>query len=314
MPDAPQHPPRLLLPLLVLAGLMIVWGLSIPATKIALQTMPPLALTAYRYLAAAPCFAVMLLFRKRPPARHLLAMAGLGVLGIDAGQVLQSFGVVRTTASIATVLSATSPMFIAGFAAAILGQRVGMRHLGGMAVALAGVGLVAADSPAAGTAQGDLWGDLLVLSSTASIAAYYVLASRMITRYGVITVTGWSCLFATIGLIPPALWETGRTLAMPSWPVVLIIVYLGWLVTVAGLWIWLHMLRILPARIAASSQFVQPLIGVASSALLLDEPLGLRFAAGAALVFAGIGLTVLPGRRIAAGRGQALPNRANASS
>jgi drug/metabolite transporter (DMT)-like permease len=163
-----------------------------------------------------------------------------------------------------------------------------------MAVALAGVVVVAWDDGGAGGSS--LAGNLLVLSSTASIATYYVLASGLIARHGVIVVAGWSCLFGTLGMLPPAWWELAARPAHPTAASLLIILYLGLLVTVAGLWIWLNMLRTVPARVAAASQFLQPLIGVASSAWLLGEPLGLRFGAGAAIVLAGIALTVIPGR------------------
>jgi drug/metabolite transporter (DMT)-like permease len=273
---------------------MFVWGLSIPATKVALADFPPLTLTAARYVAAAPCFALFMRFRPLPPVRDLWALAGLGLLGIDAGQILQSLGVVRTAASVATMLSATSPMFIAGFAALFLRQPVLPRHLAGMAVALAGVATVVWDGQ--GPAGADMTGNLLVLSSTASIAAYYVLASGLIARHGVITVGGWSCLFGALGLLPPAAWEMTVRPVHPTVVSVLIILYLGALVTVAGLWIWLNMLRRVPVRVAASTQSLQPLFGIAGSALWLGEPIGLRFAIGAVLVLTGIGVTVMPRR------------------
>jgi hypothetical protein len=40
--------------------------------------------------------------------------------------------------------------------------------------------------------------------------------------------------------------------------------YLGVFVTVAGSFLWLHLLRIVPASTAASVQYLQPIIGVAS--------------------------------------------------
>ncbi|MCX7384328.1 MAG: DMT family transporter [Alphaproteobacteria bacterium] len=281
-------------PLAILTGLMFVWGLSIPATKIALADFPPLALTAARYLAAAPCFAAFMTWRPLPPWRDLLGMAGLGMLGVVGGQILQSIGVLRTSASVATMLSATSPMFLALFAAIFLGQRIGPRHLGGMAVALAGVATIAWDEN--GTAGATLLGNAIVLSSTASIAAYYVLASKLIARHGVITVAGFTGLFGTLGLLPPAAWELAQHPATPSLTSVLIILYLGALVTVAGLWIWLNMLRTIPARVAAASQFLQPIFGVSGSALILGEPIAPRFLAGTALVLTGIALAIIPRR------------------
>ena len=85
-------------------------------------------------------------------------------------------------------------------------------------------------------------------------------------------------------------------MAPPSLLGIGIVLYLGVLVTVAGMWIWLHMLRVLPARIAAGTQYIQPLVGVAASAALLGEPIGPSFGVGTALVLAGIALSTVPGQ------------------
>jgi hypothetical protein len=52
------------------------------------------------------------------------------------------------------------------------------------------------------------------------------------------------------------------------------VLYLGVLVTVVGLWIWLHSLCVLPVRIVAGTQYLQPLIGTCnhSSACRLPPP------------------------------------------
>jgi drug/metabolite transporter (DMT)-like permease len=88
--------------------------------------------------------------------------------------------------------------------------------------------------------------------------------------------------------------------ADPRWPAatgIAVVLYLGALVSAAGLWLWLWLLRVMPARIAAGAQYVQPLVGVGASALLFGDVLGLAFAAGTALVLGGVVLTTLPARR-----------------
>lgn len=72
--------------------------------------------------------------------------------------------------------------------------------------------------------------------------------------------------------------------------------YLGLVVTVAGLFLWLHLLRAVPARIAASVQYLQPIVGVAASAAMFGETMGMLFAAGVILVLAGIALSVMSRR------------------
>jgi hypothetical protein len=99
-------------PLFGLLALCLIWGPSISATKLGLQFFPPLMLAACRYAAAAPFFALFLIGRPRPSRRALLGMAILGVIGIDIGQVAQILGVQQTEASVATVISATIPIFV----------------------------------------------------------------------------------------------------------------------------------------------------------------------------------------------------------
>ena len=69
-------------------------------------------------------------------------------------------------------------------------------------------------------------------------------------------------------------------------------IYLGVVVTVLGLFMWLAILRTVPARIAAAIQYLQPVVGVAAAAVMFGDDLGLMFALGVALVLGGLALTV----------------------
>jgi len=74
------------------------------------------------------------------------------------------------------------------------------------------------------------------------------------------------------------------------------VIYLGVVVTVIGLILWLYLLKVVPARIAASVQYLQPVFGISASAFLFGDKLGLLFAAGVILVLAGLALAA-SGRR-----------------
>jgi len=64
------------------------------------------------------------------------------------------------------------------------------------------------------------------------------------------------------------------------------------LVTVAGLFLWLHLLRTVPARVAASVQYLQPVFGIAASAAAFGDWLDPLFAAGVVLILGGLALAV----------------------
>ncbi len=295
-----EKQPIPVLSLVALALLIVVWGLSIPVTKLGLVDFPPMTLTALRYLSAAPFFVWFAMRAPRPPVRALLAMAGIGVVGIGVGQVTQAVGVNLTAASVATVIGATIPILVVLLAALRLGQRIRAVHVLGLFVAIGGVGVIATGGRLSTLAEagGALLGDTLMLVSAISVALYYVLSTELAARYGVLTVASWGSLFGTAALLPFAAWELASTpLAMPSAQGVASVLYLGVFVTVAGVVVWLNLMRNLPARIAAGSQYMQPLVGIIASAWLFGDTLGPVFLAGAALVLAGIALTAWSPRR-----------------
>lgn len=279
-----------------LIALVVIWGLSIPLTKLALAETGPLTLTALRYLVAVLCFAFVLAGNRIPPARALVRMAGLGALGIGIGQVTQALGVQRANASVATIISALIPLLVVVFAVLRLGQRIRPVHVVGLLLAIAGVALVAGGGPE-GTPGAGLVGEALVLVSAITIALSYVMLAELTGVHGAAVVSAWSSLAGTVLLLPPAAWELAVSHRLPGPVGIAVVVYLGALVSAAGLWIWLYLLRVLPARIAAGAQYFQPLVGVAASALLFGDVLGVAFAVGTALVLGGVIMTTLPMKR-----------------
>ncbi|HTW68716.1 MAG TPA: DMT family transporter [Acetobacteraceae bacterium] len=289
-----RRPP--MVPLLGLLTLCLVWGLSVPLTKLGLQEFPPLLLATLRYLTAAPLFALLLIGRPLPSRRGLFAMAGLGVLGIDCGQVMQVLGVQDISASVATIFTATIPVFVVVLASWRLRQTLRLSHALGLGLALLGIAEVATHGDwqaFAGLSATALRGDVLMLVSAVSVALYYVLSAELAQRHSVVTVAAWSSLFGVAPLLMALPWEWHAAPIRPGLLGIGVVLYLGVLVTVAGIWIWLNVLRVLPARIAASTQYLQPLIGVAASAALFGDPIDGSFAAGTVLVFIGIALTTL---------------------
>ncbi|HKV43331.1 MAG TPA: DMT family transporter [bacterium] len=278
-------------PLLLLA---LIWSGSVPLTKLGLRDIPPLTLTALRYVVAAPCFVWLLRGRPLPPLRSLAAAAGLGVLGIAVGQVSQTLGVGGTSASVATVISATIPILVVVFARVRLRQLIAPRQGLGFAVALGGVALVATGDPrhlmAALTSRA-LGGEALVLFSAVAIALYYVLSVELVARYSVVTIAAVTSLAGAAALIPAAAWELRHEALRFTGEGAVVVAYLAVLVTVAGLLIWFHALHRLPASAAAALQYLQPVVGVGVSAALFGDPLGAWFGVGTGLVFLGIALS-----------------------
>lgn len=274
--------------------LALLWGLSIPITKLGLITLPPLTLTAFRFIIAVPLMFILVVGKQRLPRRELPRLAALGILGIGIGQVAQTFGVAGTSASVGTIISATIPIFVVVFAAMRLRQSVSRLQALGLLAAFAGIAVVASGRGDAASAvtQTTLAGAMLVLLSAVTIAFYYVWSVELTDQYGTAAVAAWSTLFGFVALLPWAGWEMWHVPFQMTAAGIGTAVYLGVVVTVLGLFLWLHLLRTVPARIAAGIQYLQPVVGVAAASVMFGDNLGLFFILGVALVLGGLALTV----------------------
>lgn len=273
-----------------MALLAVLWGLSIPLTKLGLQDTSPTTLTALRFAFAVPPLMVYVIERHPLPWQAVPQVAGLGIVGIFVGQVAQSLGVAGTAASIGTIISATIPIFIVIFAAMRLKQTVTATQKAGIAAAFAGIAVVALGR--GGGVDASPAGVGFMLLSSVAIAFYYVWSVELTQAFGVATVAAWSTLFGFLALLPWAGWQAMHESFAPSTQSLAVAAYLGLVVTVAGLFLWLGILRTVPARVAAAVQFFQPLVGVAVSAVMFGDHLGISFGMGVMAVLVGLRLTL----------------------
>lgn len=274
--------------------LAVMWGLSIPVTKLGLLTLPPLTLTAVRFAVAVPLLFLFAVGRRPLPRRALPRVAALGAVGIGVGQVAQAFGVEGTAASVGTVISATLPVFIVVFAAVRLKQPVAGRQRIGLLAAFVGIAVVASgDGQGAGAMlHSSASGAALVLLSAVAIAFYYVWSVELTRDHGTASVAAWSTLFGFVALLPWAGWEMWHTPMAVTAQALAAAAYLGVVVTVAGLFLWLHLLRTVPARVAAGVQYLQPVVGIAAASAMFGDRLGPPFAVGVVLILGGLALAV----------------------
>lgn len=274
--------------------LAVMWGLSIPATKLGLQTLPPLTLTALRFAVALPLLLPFVFGRHRLPWRELPRLAMLGLIGVGVGQVAQAYGVAATSASVGTIISATIPVFVVVFAAIRLKQPVSGWQKLGLLAAFVGIALVALDGDTTAAFQSSAIGAAWMLLSAIAIAFYYVWSVELAREYGTGALAAWSTFSGFLSLLPWAIWEMWNVPFQLTAEGIAATVYLGAVVTVAGLFLWLHLLSTVQASTAASVQYLQPVIGVITSAIIFGDKLGLLFAAGVALVLGGLALTITP--------------------
>jgi len=224
-------------------------------------------------------------------AREWKILAALGFTGGGLHLALQWLGLHYTTATSGILYLSMSPIFIL-ILAAPLGERIGARQWGGVAISFCGVYLIATQGrPAAPSFN---IGDLMAIASMMMWAGYTVLLRVRRDPLSVIELIVMVCAFGAAFMTPWVLWEVAFNLNVNlNLPGAIAVVYsaIGSLILAyAG---WSYVVRRLGAARAGATLHLMPAMGVVLAVVLLGEyPRWFHFA-GIALILAGVALSSL---------------------
>ena len=289
---------------LIAAGLL--WGTTVPLTKLALQWLSPGWLTAVRFGLAAAVLLAVAYRRGRGPAqptalRRALTPAVLaaGALGYGGSVMVQNAGIIRTSVTHAALLIGAVPVLVAIIAA--VWHRTVARPVAwfGFAVSLGGVGLVTAGGGGGGATMA---GDGLVLASLLLSATVTVAQARLLIGRDPVAVTAVQFLGAALVSLPIAVVSEGRPAAPADAGVLLAVVALALAGTLAPFTLFAFGQTRVSAEVAGAFLNLEPLVGAIAGAAVFGDRVGLAQIAGGTAILAGIALSSLPllaGRRVA---------------
>lgn len=262
-------------------AVVLIWGLNFVAAKIGVAAMPPLAFMAVRFLIVGLALAPFFRLRPGQLAGVLAVSTTMGVLHFG----LLFVGIKGIDAAAAAIVLQLAVPFSAALAAVFFGERLGSRRGGGMALAFAGVALLAGEPglPDAGS---------LILVALAAFAwsASNVLVKRL-PSVPPLAMNAWMSLLAAPQLLLLSLlFEHGqmRAFATAGWTGWGALVYtiLGASIVAYSLWYYLlgryELNRVVPFTLLG------PVIGVASGVLVLGEALTWYKLAGGVMTIIGV--------------------------
>src|SRR5437660_249313 len=261
-----------------LTGAGLLWGTTVPLSKLAMHWLPPGWLTFVRFAVAA---AILL-----PAARHHLraafrpAVLASGAAGYGGSVVLQNAGITRTSVTHAALLIGAVPVMVAVIAA--VWQRAVARPVAwaGFALSLAGVGLVAGGHGGGASAAGDA----LVLASLLVSAAFTVAQTRLLRGRDPVAATAVQFLGAALAVLPFAAVTEGVP-ALPGSPgPVLAVIALTAGGTLLPFALFAYAQSRVAAEVAGAFFNIEPFVGAVAGAVFFGNPVGPgQLAAGAAV-------------------------------
>lgn len=281
-------------PYIALLAVQFFFG-SLPVIgKVVLAVIPSIALVGFRVGITALVLIVFQLFRKRIWLKHrndYWRFAVLSIFGVVLNQLLFIGGLSLTKASNTSLLAVTIPIFSLAISAAAGTERLRRAKIFGILLAAAGVVLLIDPRNASFSSETTL-GDGLIILNSLSFGIYVATSKEVITRNGAFRSIMWIFVFASVVCVPLGLFSLSSTDIGTVEPRIwLMILHIAIVATafpyLLNAW---ALARVSPSTLTVFI-YLQPLIGFVLAVIFLGESLDIRFAAAAALVFAGVYFT-----------------------
>ncbi len=275
-----------------LLAVQVLFAANAVVGRLALRTFTPQAIVVFRICGAAAIFWLWggrEAWRERFSRRDLLLLVVCAILGLVLNQGLYLFGLSLSSATEASVVGTSIPVFTVAIAMLVGDERFSAVKTCGIALALFGALSIAG----IGHFSTLSIGDLLLVANCLSFAGYLVLTRRMAKRHDPMVLSRWTFAFAALMVLPvaavaPFTHEVVRPLAVGE----AIFLVLG--PTVLAYFFNAYALSRVDSSVVASFVYLQPVIAATAAIPLLGERLSARIGIGALLIFSGVLLASTP--------------------
>ncbi len=202
--------PGILKTYMALSGAVIFWGLSFVATKMAIETIPLFTLVFTRFFIASLILFIFIRKLKLPPLSKkiharifLLALFEPGLYFI-----FETLGLKYTAAPKASLIIATIPLFVSGLAFLLIGEKINLIQILGIAISFVGISIIVTGDPKfRWNMEGPLLGDILIFGAVFSASLYIISARNLGKTISPISITALQFLYGAIFFFPAFLWE-----------------------------------------------------------------------------------------------------------
>jgi drug/metabolite transporter (DMT)-like permease len=276
--------------LLILAN--VLWASSYVAAKFALRDISVNMMNALRMIISALVLLPLLIALRKElnlTLRDLPQLALLAIVGIVISKTLEFGGLALSTASDVALLISSESIFTAVLSWLMLRER--FKPLTGFALLLGLLGVyliversIVPNIPPGGGALRIL-GDLLVVLGLICESFYTVRGKALLVKHPPLLITSAAIVGSVIVWIPLAggeiLYSGWHPLSLTTWLAV------GWLAlmsTIVAYLAWFKGLEEVDGSAAASTLFVQPLLGTVLAIMLLNDQLLLTTIIGGILI------------------------------
>jgi drug/metabolite transporter (DMT)-like permease len=289
---------------------VVAWGVTWPVNKAVLQSVPPLWTVALRVAIATVALFAMSAARGRlvvPGRGDVPVVLSIALLHMVGFSVLTSLGLQLVPTGRSVVLAYTTPLWVTPGAILFLGERSTARRIAGVAIGLAGLGVLFNPLAFDWADRGAVLGNLAIVAAALlwALSILHIRAHRW--RSTPFELVPWQTLLATLLLTPLAVAREGFPAIDWDTRLVLLVLYAGVPGTALAYWAIATASRNLPAVTTSLGLLATPVVSIVIATLWLREAVTLSLVVAVALILGGvaIGTTAEPRPPVRSGVGSA---------
>jgi drug/metabolite transporter (DMT)-like permease len=271
----------------------VIWGTTYLGIRIALETIPPFMMGAWRWIVAGTAILVILALRRErlPPVRLWGSLAVLGVLMIGFGNGGVVWAEQTVPSGLTAVLVAMSPFWMVGLETIRGdGDLLTARRVVGLVIGFGGILVL-------------VWPELHVRGSRAFLSgvvaaqlacAGWAVGSSYARRYNrdqnVLATAAFEMLFGGLVMLAVALARSEQYATAFNGRTATALAYLTFVGAIGGFSAYAYALKHLPVATVSLYAYVNPVIAVVLGTLILKEPFDARMGMAAGIVLTGMAL------------------------
>lgn len=272
---------------------VVVWAFAFPFIKIGLNELSFANLTIMRFFVVCIVLITILALQPRRFSKlhkkDVIPIFILGFFGVMVYHLGLNYGVQYVSPGAASLIIATIPVFIVILAIVFLNEKITLKKLLGIVVALCGVLIISIwGSQDISIEKNYIYAALAVLIAAVMGALYTVAGKKLLDRYTALSLTVYAMLLGSLGLIPflsTSLLDEVVAMSTDSW---IAVIFLGVCSTVIGYVLWYVALEIKTASEVSIYLYAIPVLSTIISYLWFGDEITMLFVFGGVLVITGL--------------------------
>ena len=283
---------------MLLALVVLFWGVNWPIMKLGVQHIPPLWFAATRILLGSFFLFGLLAIQGRillPKPSDWKNLITITFFQIALPMALIHSGLLFLGAGRSAVLVYTIPLWVAPLTYFFLKEKINGLKMFGLVLGLSGIAILFNPLTFDFSDQSLLLGNGLMLIASFSFATAIILLRRNTSLKPMIQLVPWQLLLGSVFLAIVAMCIEGLPEVKWSASLLAIMAYNGPIASGFCFWAYITVSAKLPAMNTSIGSLGIPVIGIVSSALILGESLNLIVISGLISILLGVLLTSING-------------------